>query len=267
MEQIISFIRRSKYFFLFLVLQFIAFFLIVEKNYYHRNKFIHSIGNVTGFFAKKSNNWHDYFQLDIINKSLMDENAALKNDLLHYKNTVTLLDENTNYNYVPATVIINNYLLQNNYITIDKGTNDGIAKDMAVIGNKGIVGVVVAVSANYAQVMSVLHQDFRVNAALKKNGHFGVLRWSGDEYTEATLFDIPKLADVKQNDTIVTGGNTVIFPKNVPIGIVKNISLKPGDNYYDIKIVLSQDMSNLEYVYVVANKDKAEINTLLKTTP
>ncbi len=267
MEQIISFIRRSKYFFLFLVLQFIAFFLIVEKNYYHRNKFIHSTNNVTGFFAEKSNKWHDYFQLDSINKSLMNENATLRNDLLHYKNTVTLLDKNTNYNYLPATVIINNYLLQNNYITIDKGTNDGIAKDMAVIGNKGIVGVVVAVSANYAQVMSVLHQDFRVNAALKKNGHFGVLRWQGVDYNAVELLDIPKLADVKVNDTIVTGGNTVIFPKNVPIGIVKAIDLKPGNNYYNIKVALFQDMSNLNYVYIVKNKDKSEINTLLKTTP
>ena len=263
MQQIISFLRKSKYFFWFLLLQFIAFFLIGQKNYYHRNIFLHNSNEITGYIAKKSNKMADYFQLDGINNALLLENSSLRNELEYYKNSSSSKKEDANFSYIPATVIINNYRLQQNFITIDKGINDGVAKDMAVVSDKGIVGRVIAVSAHYAQVISILHLDFRVNAAIKKNNHFGILKWDGTSFSSMQLLDIPRLAKVAKGDTIVTGGNSKIFPKGSPIGIVDEIRIESGDNYYSIDVNLFEDMSNLNFVYVVKNKTIDELNDLM----
>lgn len=263
MQQIISFLRRSKYFFWFLLLQLIAFFLIGQKNYYHRNVFLHNSNEITGFIAKKASKMHDYFQLDSINDALLIENSSLRNELEHYKNSSSPRVEDTNFNYISAAVVINNYRLQQNFITIDKGAKDGISKEMAVVSDKGIVGQVIAVSAHYAQVISVLHLDFRVNAAIKKNNHFGILKWDGVSFKTMQLLDIPRLAKVAKGDTIVTGGNSKIFPKGSPIGIVDKIGVESGDNYYSIDVNLFQDMSNLNFVYVVKNKTIDELNDLI----
>jgi len=264
MQQIFNFLRNSKYLFLFLLLQLVALFLIGQKNYYHKNKFIHNTSSFFSFFAEKSNNLDKYMKLDEINEQLLQENSQLKKKLQAYKRVKLTTAVKPDFNFIPAEVIINNYLQQHNYITINSGLNDGVSQGMAVVSDKGIIGVVAAVSSDYAQVLTVLHRDFKVNAALKKNLHFGVLQWDGVHYNKVQLLDIPRLADVKKGDTIVTGGSTVVFPKGIDIGVVDKIAIKPGDNYYNISVSLFQDMSNLNYVYVVVNPDKEAIEKLLK---
>jgi rod shape-determining protein MreC len=243
-------------------LQLVALFLIGQKNHYHKNKFIHNTSSFFGFFAEKSNNLNKYLKLDEINEQLLLENSQLKKKIQAYKG-LKLITTKPDFNFIPAEVIINNYLQQHNYITINSGLNDGVSQGMAVVSDKGIIGVVAAVSSDYAQVLTVLHRDFKVNAALKKNLHFGVLQWDGAHYNKVQLLDVPRLVDVKKGDTIVTGGSTVVFPKGLDVGVVDEIIIKPGDNYYNISVILFQDMSNLNYVYVVANPDKDAIEKLL----
>lgn len=266
MKQIISFIRKFKYFFLFLFLQFFAFYLIGQKNYYHRNKFLHSSNALTGFVAEKATHFDNYFKLDSLNNELLLENSKLKEELLRYKRNNDVSIKKTNYTFIPAEVIINNYLKQNNYITINVGKNNGVSKDMAVVSPRGIIGIVIDVSANYAQVLTVLHHDFKVNAALKKNKRFGTLQWDGKAYTHMQLLDIPRLSNVVSGDTIVTGGNSVLFPKDMPIGIVDKININLGDNYYDITVKLFEDMSTVSFVYVINNADQSQIEVLLNRT-
>ena len=132
---------------------------------------------------------------------------------------------------------------------------------MAVISSEGIVGIVKSVSANYASVLSVLNRDFTVSAKIKKNGYFGPLSWNGNSAGNATLTDIPHHVKITRGDTIVTSGFGGIFPEGYMIGIIDDFRLK-GGNYYEITVRLSTDFRKLNYVQVIRNYAKTEIDSI-----
>ena len=77
------------------------------------------------------------------------------------------------------------------------------------------------------------------------------------------LVDIPKIANFKTGDTIVTSGRSSIFPKGIPIGTVSDFKLDNTENYYEINVLLFNDMTNIEHVYIIENINTPEIKTLL----
>jgi rod shape-determining protein MreC len=137
----------------------------------------------------------------------------------------------------------------------------GIGPDMAVISTDGIVGIVKSVSDNYASVLSLLNRDFTVSAKIKKNGYFGPLSWNGNTAEFATLVDIPHHVKISEGDTIITSGFGGVFPEGLMIGIIDHFRLKGGD-YYEIRVRLSNDYRRLNYVQVVQNYAKNEIDSL-----
>jgi rod shape-determining protein MreC len=132
---------------------------------------------------------------------------------------------------------------------------------MAVINSDGIVGVVKSVSESYSSVLSVLNRDFTVSAKIRKNGYFGPLTWSGSSSYYATLVDIPHHVKISEGDTIVTSGFGGVFPEGFLIGTISDFKLK-GGNYYEIKVRLSNDFRKLNYVQVIRNYAKNEIDSL-----
>ncbi len=85
--------------------------------------------------------------------------------------------------------------------------------DMGVINSAGIVGIVDKTSKNYATVVSILNIKSHINAKIKKSNHFGSLIWNGKNTGFVQLIDLPRLASVRKGDTIVTGGQSRIFPE------------------------------------------------------
>ena len=122
---------------------------------------------------------------------------------------------------------------------------------MAVINSKGIVGITEFVSIKYSRVQSILNKNSKINAKLKNSNHFGSLTWNGFSYNTVQLLDIPRQAVIKTGDTIITGGNSTIFPAGIPIGKVINI----GNNYEISIIALAEKIieqlgSKSEIIYV-----------------
>ena len=153
-----------------------------------------------------------------------------------------------------------------NYLTINKGSDDGIQADMAVIGPKGIIGIVFSTTKHYAVIMSVLNIDFRVSAQFKKNHYFGSLVWETGNFRIAKLHEIPYHVDVKKGDTIITNAFSNIFPSGIPIGVVTGFKKSGGENFYDIDVTLSTDFKNVQEVYIVTNLMKDEREALEKQT-
>ena len=122
---------------------------------------------------------------------------------------------------------------------------------MGVITARGIVGVVNRANAETSGVISLLNKSLKVNAKLTKSNHFGSLYWNGEEPNTMVLSDVPLAAKVMMGDTIVTGGMSAIFPAEIPLGVVSFTKVPLNDNYYDIRVSLFQDMTNLNQVYVV----------------
>jgi rod shape-determining protein MreC len=268
MQRIISFFINNKYFLLFLFLEFMALILTIQSHSYHRSKFINSSNFVTGFIFDNFTITNEYLNLRKHNNDLAEENAKLKN-LLSEKNTIknrtkTVLDSlvyQQQYTYVTAKVKRNQYTRSNNRLTLNKGKNDGVDVDFGVVNSKGIIGKTTNVSGNYATVMSIINENSNVNVRLLHSAHFGTLRWNGKHYNTVQFEDLPRQANIKVGDTIITGGKSTIFPEGILVGTIKDFTEK-NNSYEIINVALFNDMSAIGHVNVILNLDKLEIKQL-----
>ena len=137
---------------------------------------------------------------------------------------------------------------------------------MGVINSAGIVGIVDKTSENYATIVSILNRNSQINAKIKKTNHFGSLIWDGKSTGFVQLIDVPRLAAIRKGDTIVTGGQSVIFPENINIGTIDKIYIDNQTNYYTLNVKLFNDMTNLGHVYIIKSKNREEIINLEKQT-
>jgi rod shape-determining protein MreC len=269
MQQIIYFFQKFKYFLFFLFLECIALTLTFNNLNFHKSKFVNSANSVTGIFYTTLSNSMEYLSLKSKNQSLQEENTQLKNDLeknkLFFSTDISVLDTvkyHQKYTYTEAKIINNNYSKPHNFLTINRGLNEGIIKEMGVINRRGIIGITENVSNNYTRVQSILNKNSNINARLKGNtAYFGTLKWNSIDYNTVQLHDIPRQAPLKIGDTIETGGKSTIFPEGIPIGTVSKINKRNTANS-KINVTLFNDMSNLENVYVVKNLHKQEIQLL-----
>jgi len=131
-----------------------------------------------------------------------------------------------------------------------------------VISSTGVVGIIDKSTNNYSRFISILNTNFFLNAKIKNSNFFGVLSWDGKNINRVQLKDISKQAEISIGDTIITGGNSLIFPKGITIGFIESYKLDESQNYLEIEINLSTDMTNLEKIYVIKNKNIEEINSL-----
>ena len=269
MQQIINFVIRNKTFLLFLLLFIFSIGLTIQSHSYHKSKFINSTNVLTGGIYEGASGISDYFKLRSQNDILIEENNALRNRLLNGNPAINKegyqvdsTNYNGNYRIQSAKVINNNYSASKNYITLNKGLKDSIKEDLAVITSKGIVGIVDNTSNSYARVLSILNTKSSINAQLKSTNHIGSLKWDARSSEMVQLTDISKFAPVKEGDTIVTGGQSSIFPQGILIGSIDSYVLDISGDTYTVQVKLFNDMTNLGHVYVIENLDKEEIEQL-----
>ena len=245
--------------------------LTIQSHSYHRSTVVNSANVASGTVYEEMNKVRSYFNLRSQNNKLARENAALRKMLFNKKDSTSTLEKDSLKGYdkievIQSRVINNSYNVPENYLTINSGALQGIKPDMGVINSQGIVGIVEKVSSNYATVFSVLNVKSKINAKVKKSNHFGSLIWNAKNAGYAQLIEIPRLASVRKGDTIVTGGSSRIFPENIPVGIIDKVYTDTETNYYTLNIRLFSDMTNLDHVYIILNKDNAEIKKLEKET-
>jgi rod shape-determining protein MreC len=267
MQQIINFLIKNSYKLLFLLLLGVSLTLTVKSHSYHRSQYINSSNAVSGYTYNQINSVKEYFGLRQKNEDLARENARLKEILFNKKDTIlegkiVVPDILSNFTVRQAKVIKNSYSKQENFLTLDRGAFEGIKTDMAVISDRGVVGIIEKTSKNFATVISMLHLKTSLNAKLKNTDHFGSITWDGKNAGYVQLIDLPRLATLKKGDTIVTGAQSAIFPENIPIGKIDRIFEEKATNKYVINVRLFNDMTSLGYVYVIENKKKKEQQTL-----
>ena len=259
MRQIIDFFVRNKNFILFLSLFSFSLILIFSNSRYHNSLVLNSTNSLTGKIFETTNFISSYLNLKNENESLNEENTELKKLIYNYsKSTI----DGVKYEVFNSKVIKNSYSRNNNYLTINIGNIDSISEDMGVVSNKGIIGITDRVSKNYSRVISVLNTKLNLNAKLKKSNHFGILNWNGLNYSTVQLIDLPKQTKINIGDTIITGGNSFIFPEGVLIGNVSSFKLDDTQNYIEAEISLFNDMTNIKNVYIIRNNDLEELKKL-----
>jgi rod shape-determining protein MreC len=269
MQQIFNFIYKNSNRLLFLLLLGTSLILTIQSHSFHRSKVISSANFLSGGVYERINRVSEYLKLKTQNEILAEENAKLKSLLFNIKDSTLIpkidsIEGVNKTNIIVSNVIHNSYNVYENYLTINSGEIDGVKSDMGVINSNGIVGIIDKTSKNYATVLSILNKKSQINAKVKKTNHFGSLIWNGKSTGFVQLIDVPRLASVRKGDTIVTGGQSVIFPENINIGTIDKVYIDNETNYYTLDIKLFNDMTNLGHVYIIKGKDRQEIINLEK---
>jgi len=207
--------------------------------------------------------WHNYFFLRGVraeNRQLKEQieqmrldQVRLSEDAAQARRLQSLLAFKEQFiaKTVPAQVIGSSGNDLSRSIYIDKGSNDGLAQDMAVITSGGIVGKVLRVYPTTSLVLMINDQSSGVGALLEKSRLQGVLRGSanGELILERVMSD----EQVVPGETVLSSGGDQIFPKGLPVGTVSKVS--PGrELFLNIKVKPAADLSRLEEVLVVTEK-------------
>jgi rod shape-determining protein MreC len=280
MRNIFLFIRRFFTFFLFLLLQALSIAILIKYNKTYEAVFANTANEVTGSIDKRYNNVQYYLQLKQENERLAKQNAELLSSLtVSFKEDdstqITKIDSlirDTSgriqkFIFLPAKVVNNSVTQENNYITIEKGSNQGVTKDMAVTGPDGIVGRVILVSENYSRVMSLLNHNSKVSVMLKKGGYAGIVDWDGKDPGYLVLHNITTSAKVAKGDTVITSNLSGNFPPGLMVGTVSQITTNPSSNFFTIKLKTATNFYNLQYAYLVQNMLWEEQRNLEAQTP
>lgn len=267
MKEIIKLILKYHFTIIFILLEVLSFSLIVLHNNYQRTVFSGYTASFFGTISSIVTTVDDYFYLKVTNDKLVAENTELRNKIEELKainreiQTDTLwqgIDSiSTDYIYKTAEIINSSFNKTKNYITINKGTLEGINSEMAVCSGDGVIGIVERVSRHYAKVLPLINANLRVSAKIKKNGYYGSLQWDGNDYRYSFLNDIPFHVNAEVGDTIVTSGFSSIFPEGKLIGFVESVN-KETANFLTIKVKLATDFKKISDVYVIANTRKQE---------
>lgn len=281
MRNFLSFIRRFSNLILFLTLEVVCMVLIARTETVQGNDIASSANAVTGMVYKKHSDILDYFGLRVMNDSLLNENARLRQMLDKYhsidpvrdsfvhrswagSDTTKRIVKYADYLYHTARVINNSTGFPDNYITLNRGARDGISKNMAVISGSGIVGRVEHVSAHYATVLSILSSKQKVAAKLK-DGLTGYIIWDEKSPDILLLTDIPQQSKVAVGDSVFTSEYSIFSP-DILIGTVVKIELVKKNAMMLVYLRSSTNFRNLQYVYVIENKMAGEKKQLEDST-
>ncbi|MDX2172115.1 MAG: rod shape-determining protein MreC [Bacteroidota bacterium] len=269
MKNLVAFVIKHNFIFVFLFLQFICVLLMVRHDGYQGAHVLNSSNEVVARVYQTAENTKEYFSLKTENDRLSNENAQLRNllktsyaviPLQEYKKNDTLYKQQ--YTYISAKIVNASVNKRRNYLTLDAGKNQGLTRDMAVMTTDGIVGIITNVSDNFSSVMSVLHKDFAINCQLKKDRSYGPLNWDGKSYEFCSMIDIPTHAKIKKGDTVVTSELSGIFPEGILVGFIEDYERKQGESFYTAKVKLSTNFKKVNHVYIIKNRFKTERDSL-----
>ncbi len=266
MQNLLLFIRKHWFVVLFLLLETGSLMLVANSYSYHRSLAFNTVNDFAGGIFSTVSNITDYLVLKEANESLLEKNVALLNE---QQDSFLITDtgfayKDTLYKYISAHVVSISVNHPSNYIMVDKGSMHGVKKEMGVISNQGVVGIVIGVSKHYTLVMSLLHHNTRISGRIKKNNILVNIIWDTDDYRFGNILDVPSHVELYPGDTIVTSGKSMIFPEGIVIGFVESST---GNSNVDFKkgiLKFATNFKSLQDVYIIENLMKEEQQKLLK---
>lgn len=217
----------------------------------------------TAVFNDKSQLQQQIKLLEEKNNQLALENQALqeyKQESFRLRKMLNFYNANReNYDLLPAHLIARS---PNNWyesITIDRGSRQGVQKDMPVISPGGLVGRVESVSENSAQVSLITDREMAVGAIIQKTRETnGIVEGLGDS-NQLRMINIPYYSKINKGDRIVSSGLSTIYPPGINIGTVTEITPEPNGLLLTAMIKPAVDFNKLEEVFVITSYHPVEV--------
>ncbi len=250
--------------FLFVFLQLICLYFIVNLNENQSAIWTNSSSLISGSLYTKYNNFIEFVNLREQNVMLAKENAELRSRLLTRNFRSLGMDSliANEYKFISAVVVNNSINRVNNTLTLNKGSDNGIEKGMGVISYDGVVGVVAHVSKNFCSVNSILNATTNISAIEKGSRSLGIVNWNGGNSSTVLMSSVPNYVSLEIGDTILTSGFSTVFPRGHMIGTISNLDKNKKTGYYNINVSLKNDLSSVEYVNIVKNRMIEELDEL-----
>ncbi len=266
MQTLFAFLRKHHFLTLFLILELVAFWMLIHSYTYQRTLSFNAASDITGGVFNVLSNTTGYLKLQKENKQLLEENTKLHNQLMGCKSIsdTNAVIEDTVFQYLSARVIRNTTHASNNFMMLNKGSLQGIEKEMGVVSDHGVAGIIIGVSKHYALAMSLMNENAKISARIKKNNQLANVIWEAEHPDRGKLIDIPVHLQLVAGDTIVTSGNSFIFPGGLIIGTVESYSPNEEKGLNTAEIRFATDFNRLNHVYLIRNLRKKEEQTLLK---
>lgn len=268
MPRILQFIYGIRSFLLFILLEGLAITLLISNNSPQGAAFFNSSNKVIGSILKIRSDAVYFFSYAETNNKLMRENAALIGQLQSFQSKPDrisiLLDSSfsSTYKFIGARIFNNSIRFNQNHVTLNKGSKDGLKVGMGIFNEDGIIGRIKSVSENYAVGISLLNTGLLISSKIKSTENFGSVNWDGKNSRQAKMLYVPRHVKAQVGDTIVTSGYNAVFPEDINVGIIATVTPGADSNYLDIVLNLSTDFTKLNYVYVVENTRRVELDSL-----
>ena len=259
MHNLTEFLAKHNHWFVFLVLEVVSMVLLFRYNSYQGSVWFSSANAVTGKVYEWDSAVESYFSLSGVNSQLTQRNAFLEQQVRMLDDSIARLTRSQETavtrlssmvpfqgcRLIPAKVVANMVNRYDNLITIDKGSADGVKRDM------GVVGIVYLVSEHYSIVIPALNSHSNISCTIQRRGYFGYLRWRGGSSQLAYLEDVPRHAHFKLGDNVVTSGYSSVFPPGVMVGKVLHVFNSADGLSYRVQVKLSTDFARLRDVCLV----------------
>lgn len=274
MRNLIEFLARQHHWFVFVLLETISLTLLFSYNNYQSSVWFSSANVVVGRIYDWSSQLEHFFSLTKVNEELTARNIALEEKISDLSEKLTTVTKDSSYvkdslllpvqemKLIPAKVVSNSIIRPDNLMTINKGSKDGVKKDMGVVCGTGVVGIVYLVSPQYSVVIPLLNTKSNISCKIENREYFGYLIWQGGATDIAYLDDIPRHARFKLNENIVTSGYSSIFPPGIKVGKILHVYNSADGVSYRLSVKLSTNFSTLRDVSVVDNtamKERIEL--------
>lgn len=265
MHNLTEFLAKHNHWFVFLVLEVVSMVLLFRYNSYQGSVWFSSANAVTGKVYEWDSAVESYFSLSGVNSQLTQRNAFLEQQVRMLDDSIARLTRSQEAavtrlssmvpfqgcRLIPAKVVANMVNKYDNLITIDKGSADGVKRDMGVVCGMGVVGIVYLVSEHYSIVIPALNSHSNISCTIQRRGYFGYLRWRGGSSQLAYLEDVPRHAHFKLGDNVVTSGYSSVFPPGVMVGKVLHVFNSADGLSYRVQVKLSTDFARLRDVCLV----------------
>ena len=246
-------------------------FLLIHNSEFQRSKYLSAFQEIAGRVYLVSSSVESYLNLKNTNVGLMQRIVVLEEEVQRYKKEIENLHDRIHpdsinigsnqpiYNYSHARVVFKQVSETNNFIVLNKGSNDSIEEDMAVVSAKGeIVGAVVEVTPNFSRVILVLNSGYHPSCIIKNTRFAGSLFWDGKDPRYVHLRGLPSHSTYTIGDTIVTSGYSAVFPEGVFVGVVEDAVKRKNEEFNSLKVHLFTDFSTMDEVIIIRNALRKE---------
>lgn len=190
---------------------------------------------------------------------LYTQNNELKKEIKALKEEMNIDYMLSEYEYLKASIINRNVGYWYDTITVNKGSRDGVKKDMAVITSKGLIGKVTKTTSFNSEIKLITsnNSNNKISVIIDNDGNklYGIMTSYNEKNNTLSIEGIDDNSEIKKDSVVYTSGLNDIFPSGIIIGKVKNVET---DNYglaKNVKVTPSNDMDDIMVVSILKRKD------------